>query len=229
MNSNRNPQPQPLMSLSPTTQQPFNQSRNYNMPQMPPAMPPSGFLPVMPPGIPPPNFPAAAPGFLPPAGFTAPPPPMPPTNSSFNQPPPPPSFGDPPPPPTSSKFQSEPPAPPPPSSTESSNEPAQPKKRKRKSRWGDVEEKTNIPGMPASLPSNVTPEQKEQYLCKFFKFYFISLYTHTFLMKKIAPEWLIALVIWFTSCTVYFTRVSQELRLITLVKQNCILCILSPA
>ena len=42
------------------------------------------------------------------------------------------------------------------------------RRRKRKSRWqGDEKEKTFIPGMPTVLPSNLSKEQEEAYLCKY--------------------------------------------------------------
>ena len=42
------------------------------------------------------------------------------------------------------------------------------KKKKRKSRWGTEEKKTFIPGMPTTMPSNLTPDQQEAYVSKFF-------------------------------------------------------------
>lgn len=38
------------------------------------------------------------------------------------------------------------------------------KKKKRKSRWGTEDKKTYIPGMPTTLPPNLTPEQQEAYV-----------------------------------------------------------------
>eukprot|EP00794_Sanderia_malayensis_P012113 gene12113-13364_t len=146
-----NAPPQPLMAMGPQQgPQPFNQSQsysgNYNEQNKNFGMPP------MPSGGPP-NY-----GNY--SGYSGP---APPSNTNYNQPPPPPSYGQPPPPPGGSKFTSEPPT----SVTGQSGASTPPRKRKRKSRWGDVEEKTNIPGMPASLPSNATVEQKEQYLLHF--------------------------------------------------------------
>ena len=46
------------------------------------------------------------------------------------------------------------------------------RKRKRKSRWGGNEEsKVFIPGMPTILPSNLTKEQEQIYLCMYFLFF----------------------------------------------------------
>ncbi len=44
------------------------------------------------------------------------------------------------------------------------------RKRKRRSRWGggDAEDKTFIPGMPTMMPSGLSKEQEEAYLCKCF-------------------------------------------------------------
>jgi len=44
------------------------------------------------------------------------------------------------------------------------------KKRKRKSRWGtdDYTDKLFIPGMPTILPANLSKEQEEAYLRKYF-------------------------------------------------------------
>jgi hypothetical protein len=39
-------------------------------------------------------------------------------------------------------------------------------KRRRKSRWAAEEEKVVIPGMPTALPSNMTSDQLEMFLCK---------------------------------------------------------------
>ncbi len=45
------------------------------------------------------------------------------------------------------------------------------RKKKRKSRWGteDVTERLFIPGMPTTLPGNLSKEQEEAYIRKFFK------------------------------------------------------------
>jgi hypothetical protein len=68
-----------------------------------------------------------------------------------------------------------PPPPPPPSETRKSRLDQQQdngsgssdRKRKRKSRWGGGEDdKTFIPGMPTMLPSGLTKDQEEAYLCK---------------------------------------------------------------
>ena len=40
-------------------------------------------------------------------------------------------------------------------------------RRKRRSRWAAEDEKVTIPGMPTALPTNMTPEQLEMFLCKF--------------------------------------------------------------
>uniref|UniRef100_A0A8D8ZPJ6 Uncharacterized protein n=1 Tax=Cacopsylla melanoneura TaxID=428564 RepID=A0A8D8ZPJ6_9HEMI len=46
--------------------------------------------------------------------------------------------------------------------------------RKRKSRWGAEEgEKTNIPGLPTVIPTNLSKEQEQAYLCKYNYCYFI--------------------------------------------------------
>ena len=44
------------------------------------------------------------------------------------------------------------------------------RKKKRKSRWGteDVTERLFIPGMPTTLPGNLSKEQEEAYIRKFF-------------------------------------------------------------
>ncbi len=54
------------------------------------------------------------------------------------------------------------------------------RKRRRKSRWGAEEtDKTFIPGMPTVLPTNLSKEQEEAYVCEYFpssRFsYFLSL------------------------------------------------------
>lgn len=42
------------------------------------------------------------------------------------------------------------------------------RKRRKKSRWGGGDfEKTFIPGMPTSIPQNLTKDQEEMYLRKF--------------------------------------------------------------
>lgn len=42
------------------------------------------------------------------------------------------------------------------------------RRKRRKTRWGGSEhDKTFIPGMPTVLPTNLTPEQEQAYLCKF--------------------------------------------------------------
>ena len=178
MNSPGSAPPRPLMSLAepPAPTGPYNQGQGFasggmnyqNNPQnygMPPMPPPAH------------NFNQQTQGYPgQPGGFNAPLPPMPITNS-FNPPPPPPNYGGPPLPIGGGKPGMDAPPPPlPPSKfsdmpmvrmSDMSRPKSPPKKRKRRSRWGDEEERTNIPGMPASLPSNITPEQKEQYLSEF--------------------------------------------------------------
>lgn len=45
------------------------------------------------------------------------------------------------------------------------------RKRRRRSRWGAEEsDKTFIPGMPTVLPTNLSKEQEEAYVCKYLKF-----------------------------------------------------------
>jgi len=126
-------------------------------------------------------------------GFSNPPPPPAPQNSSYNQPPPP-AFGGPPLPPGGPSQPPQPPLPstgkeqeqhPPPSGQDYDlgRPPAPPdipeqfdrggfrssppRKRKKRSRWGDEQEKTQIPGMPANLPGDATIEQREEYLLHF--------------------------------------------------------------
>lgn len=42
------------------------------------------------------------------------------------------------------------------------------RKRRRKSRWGAEEsDKTFIPGMPTVLPTNLSKEQEEAYVCEY--------------------------------------------------------------
>jgi len=57
--------------------------------------------------------------------------------------------------------------------SENSSDPSQKKKCKRrwgaKSRWGDsdeLEKETVLSGLPTVIPSGLTKEQEEQYLCK---------------------------------------------------------------
>lgn len=38
------------------------------------------------------------------------------------------------------------------------------RQRKKKSRWGNVTLKTEIPGMPATIPTHLTPEQQKAYI-----------------------------------------------------------------
>ena len=40
------------------------------------------------------------------------------------------------------------------------------RKKKRKSRWGTEEKKTFIPGMPTTMPPNLSPEQQQAYIGK---------------------------------------------------------------
>lgn len=40
------------------------------------------------------------------------------------------------------------------------------RKRKRRSRWGTEEKKTFIPGMPTTMPPNLSPEQQQAYIGK---------------------------------------------------------------
>lgn len=48
----------------------------------------------------------------------------------------------------------------------------QEKKKRRKSRWGAEEtDKTFIPGLPTVLPTNLSKEQEEAYVCKYFHDY----------------------------------------------------------
>lgn len=43
------------------------------------------------------------------------------------------------------------------------------RKRRRKSRWGAEEtDKTFIPGMPTVLPTNLSKEQEEAYVCEYY-------------------------------------------------------------
>ena len=43
------------------------------------------------------------------------------------------------------------------------------RKRRRRSRWGAEEtDKTFIPGMPTVLPTNLSKEQEEAYVCEYF-------------------------------------------------------------
>lgn len=54
------------------------------------------------------------------------------------------------------------PQPPPPAKEEDRG-----RKRKKKSRWGSMI-RTEIPGMPATIPTHLTPEQQKAYICKYF-------------------------------------------------------------
>ena len=38
------------------------------------------------------------------------------------------------------------------------------RKRKRRSRWGTEEKRTFIPGMPTTMPPNLSPEQQQAYI-----------------------------------------------------------------
>lgn len=40
------------------------------------------------------------------------------------------------------------------------------RKKKRKSRWGTEEKRTFIPGMPTTMPPNLSPEQQQAYIGK---------------------------------------------------------------
>ena len=40
------------------------------------------------------------------------------------------------------------------------------RKKKRRSRWGTEEKKTFIPGMPTTMPPNLSPEQQQAYIGK---------------------------------------------------------------
>lgn len=57
------------------------------------------------------------------------------------------------------------------------------RKRRRKSRWGAEEtDKTFIPGMPTVLPTNLSKEQEEAYVCEYILHYYcklISLFSYT--------------------------------------------------
>ena len=41
------------------------------------------------------------------------------------------------------------------------------RKKKRRSRWGDEEKKTTVPGIPPKIPANLSAKQQQQYLCKY--------------------------------------------------------------
>ena len=45
------------------------------------------------------------------------------------------------------------------------------RKRKRKSRWGTEDKKTFIPGMPTTMPPNLSPEQQQAYIGNKLVFY----------------------------------------------------------
>ncbi|XP_065062885.1 splicing factor 1-like isoform X2 [Rhopilema esculentum] len=178
----RNQQPKPLMSLP--SQPPYNQYSNppssQNQPQtyvpagstypMPPASynPPSagssntaGYLSQSFGGPPPPPPPEQQQNSIypqPPLPFGGPP--LPPSGSSQVQQPPPPTYSH-------DSYGKDPQPPPPLDIKDNLNRPSPPRKRKRRSRWGDEEEKTQIPGMPASLPVDATEEQREEYLLHF--------------------------------------------------------------
>ena len=40
------------------------------------------------------------------------------------------------------------------------------RKKKRKSRWGTEEKRTFIPGMPTTMPPNLSPDQQQAYIGK---------------------------------------------------------------
>ena len=40
------------------------------------------------------------------------------------------------------------------------------RKRKRKSRWGTEDKRTFIPGMPTTMPPNLSPDQQRAYIGK---------------------------------------------------------------
>ena len=42
----------------------------------------------------------------------------------------------------------------------------EPSRKKRKSRWGSESVKTVLPGLPTSLPANMSEEQQKLYLCE---------------------------------------------------------------
>ena len=43
----------------------------------------------------------------------------------------------------------------------------QPTRKKRKSRWGEEEVKTVLPGLPTILPANMKEDEQKLYLSKF--------------------------------------------------------------
>jgi len=53
------------------------------------------------------------------------------------------------------------------------------RKKKRKSRWGTEEKRTFIPGMPTTMPPNLSPDQQQAYIgksaSKFLKLTFLML------------------------------------------------------
>lgn len=42
----------------------------------------------------------------------------------------------------------------------------EPSRKKRKSRWGSESTKTVLPGLPTSLPANMSEEQQKLYICE---------------------------------------------------------------
>ena len=50
------------------------------------------------------------------------------------------------------------------------------RKKKRKSRWTDETSKTFIPGLPTMIPTGLSKDQEEAYLCKYSIFIFNLLF-----------------------------------------------------
>ena len=60
------------------------------------------------------------------------------------------------------------------------------RKKKRKSRWTDETCKTFIPGLPTMIPTGMSKEQEEAYLCK--SCLFIFLFSFVFGLKSLSHE-----------------------------------------
>lgn len=168
----------PQMSYPPSNMYPPPMS--YPMPGQPGQVPPYGQMPPMQPqynqalppamgqgpphmqGMPPPsygNVPYPPTQNPPPPQDKIPPQPPLPGFSPQAQPPPPPSSNSPskPPPPSDSREMS----------SKQGKDDSTPAKKKRKSRWGAVEDKANVTGPVTTLPANLTDDQRKQYLVQF--------------------------------------------------------------
>ena len=59
-----------------------------------------------------------------------------------------------------------------PASATDGGDSAQERRKKRKSRWGDEDDKVELPGIVTTLPSSMTKEQQECYMSMFCRDFF---------------------------------------------------------